>query len=459
MKRMLVAIMAVAASIADAGTYCNPLPLPDIPISRNCRGNSWTNEWFRELADPSLLVEGKTLYVYPSNGMAWKSEDGGASWRKLDIGIEDVGYAPTVVRHCGRYLLLACGSDLYASDSPEGPFRSLGAVERPSADVPRYDDPMLFADDDGRLYLYFGCTEARGIWGLELDAEDPRRIVQGARQLVKYDSTAWPWERLPTQDKKDVGWMEGAWMVKVNGRYCLTFASSGTEHDTYATGAAWGTSPLGTFVKQRRNPFFRTTAGLVRGTSHGSIVPDPWEPGGFIKAYTVAVGKAHNFERLIGMDRIRLDANGDFAVSMASETPQYADGSGRTPWYAMPFSSAGRPEATDGIIGSSSVIGSLPSAVEFVSPYYARVRAFRLIWREHGLGVDGARRGPMRYRLEAWEGTRWTEIADASANDRDLIVDYRETPPSPRTNRLRLTVLGAPPGITPALAEFTAFGE
>lgn len=454
-----VGILASGAMAEGAVTYCNPLPLPDVPISRNCKYDSWTNECFRELADPSLLVEGRTIYVYPSNGMAWKSTDGAATWTKVDIGIEDVGYAPTVVRHRNRYLLLAGENDLYAADSPEGPFRSLGPVEHPNDGSPDYFDPMLFADDDGRLYLYFGCTADRGIWGLELNAANPRRIVQPARQLVKYDSKTWPWERQPTQAKDDIGWMEGGWMVKVNGRYCLTYASSGTQYETYATGAAWGTSPLGPFVKQRKNPFFRTVGGFVRGTSHGSVVPDPWVPGGFLKAYTVAICKAHRFERLIGLDRVRLDANGDFAVSCATDAPQFADGSGAVPWYAVPFSSEGHPEMTDGRITTSSAVGPLPATIEFVSPYHACVRAFRIVWREHGLDKKGMRRGPVRYRLEAFENGKWVVLLDASGNARDLMVDYRETARGPRSNRLRLTVLGLKDGISLDLAEFTAFGE
>ena len=65
----------------------------------------------------------------------------------------------------------------------------------------------------------------------------------------------------------------------------------------------------------------------------------------------------------------------------------------------------------------------------------------------------------MRYRLDGLENGKWVELLDASGNARDLMVDYRETAQSPRTNRLRLTVLGAQNGVSLDLAEFTAFGE
>jgi xylan 1,4-beta-xylosidase len=34
---------------------------------------------------------------------------------------------------------------------------------------------MLFSDDDWRLFYYWGCTPTQGIFGVELDADDPTR--------------------------------------------------------------------------------------------------------------------------------------------------------------------------------------------------------------------------------------------------------------------------------------------
>jgi hypothetical protein len=54
----------------------------------------------------------------------------------------------------------------------------MGKVEMHRAPgVPGLSDPMLFSDDNGRLYLYFGTTASGGIWGVELDADRPTRTV------------------------------------------------------------------------------------------------------------------------------------------------------------------------------------------------------------------------------------------------------------------------------------------
>ena len=452
----LLSVLVAGQAPSVARTFCNPLPIPSVPLGREVVDGSWKGDGYREISDPTLLTEGKTLYLYPSAGMAWKSTDGAATWTKIDIGIEDVGYAPTVVKHRGRYLLMATDSDIYTSDSPEGPFHSLGPVEPSAPEVPKYFDPMLFSED-GRLYLYFGCTETNGIWGLELDGGNPRRIVRPARRLIAFEPDTQPWERLP--NIPSVGWMEGSWMVKVGERYCLTYAASGTENETYATGAAWSDEPLGTFVMQKNNPIFRTVTGLVRGTSHGSIVPDPWVSGGYLKAYTVRVYRIHKFERLIGLDRIHLDANGDFAVSQASDVPQLADGTGAAPWRPMRLVAKSMSESLDNVIATASPLGSLPATVEFSSDKAAVPCAVRIIWCERGLRKCGLGCGPVRYRVEGLHNGTWTTLVDKSANDRDLVVDYCEFQRRIRTDHLRLVVLKAFGDIRIELAEFTVFAE
>ncbi len=90
----------------------------------------------------------------------------------------------------------------------------------------------------------------------------------------------------------------------------------------------------------------------------------------------------------------------------------------------------------------------------------AVVRAVRVIWRDVGLDTKkGANAGPFRYKVEVQTaGKQWTTVIDRSQSTEDLLIDYRECLPTPGT-AARLVILGAPPGITPAVAEFTVFGE
>ena len=188
---------AAAPPAGPPRTYTNPLSIPNYPVGKRVRGiangtptddsNLWRvdrTEQFRELADPSVLWHEGKWYLYPSVDMAWVSADMGATWQHHPLNIRDIGYAPTIVKHRGRFLLMASESSVYESDSPLGPFKELGPITIPNAAaLPSQIDPMLFSDDDGRLYYYWGCTPSRGIFVVELDATAPdardRRAERG----------------------------------------------------------------------------------------------------------------------------------------------------------------------------------------------------------------------------------------------------------------------------------------
>ena len=472
-------------------TWCNPLPLPDYPVGRLVRdipnGSApgrdglWRvekTEQFRELADPSALwFEGK-WYLYPSCDMAWVSDDEGRTWRHQPLNVRDIGYAPTVVRHQGSFLLLASDSDLYRASGPLGPFEKIGAVQLPKvAGMPGPTDPMLFSDSDGRLYFYWGCSPRDGIWAVELDANDPMRPIGAPACVIPFRPDLQPWECLGNWNQnKTTGWLEGAWMTKAGGRYYLTYSAAGTEYRTYAIGCYVAAGPLGPFHAQKRNPILRSTAGLVTGTGHGCIVAGPRDQ--LWAFYSVRAGAVHGFERRIGLDVAAIDSKGELYVPEATSIPQRLpeagariDRPGAAGWLPL---NDGEPtfgsSAASNLGGRFAVDNNLVTwwqpAADDPQPVLtthlglrATVRAVRIIWRDVGLDtVRGILPGPFRYRVEAETGPdRWTTILDRSSSQEDLLIDYRECVPAVAT-RARLIILGAPRGITPAVAEFTVFG-
>ena len=149
------------APVHPATTYCNPLAIPNYPIGKRVRDivpgtpvgatDLWLQdhmEQFRELADVTVLWHEGKWYMYPSVDMAWVSSDGGISWQHHPLNIRDIGYAPTIVRHKGRFLLMASESEVYTSDSPLGPFKPIGKIPLPPG-LPSQIDPMLFSDAGG----------------------------------------------------------------------------------------------------------------------------------------------------------------------------------------------------------------------------------------------------------------------------------------------------------------------
>ena len=209
-------------------SYCNPIAIPNYPIGRFARdltrgdtGPDWMwrlgyKQQFRELADVTALWFDGKFYLYPSVDMAWVSEDLGATWKHHPLNVRDLGYAPTIVKHRDRFLLMASNSSIYVSSSPLGPFEELGkiAIER-NGKVPDFIDPMLFSDTNGRLYYYWGCSPNGGIWGVELEANDPTKVVGSPKELIPFDPAKYPWEAVGQWNQNPhIGWMEGAWMLK-----------------------------------------------------------------------------------------------------------------------------------------------------------------------------------------------------------------------------------------------------
>lgn len=482
---------APAEQPPQPATFCNPLPIPNYPVGKLARQaekgkpdshDHWQlgyQEQFRELADPSALwFEGK-WYLYPSVDMAWVSADRGGTWQHHPLNVRDTGYAPTVVHHRGRFLLLASGSPLHAADSPLGPFQELGRIRiAPVPGMPGFTDPMLFSDEDGRLFYYWGCSASGGIWGAELDAADPCQPLTAPAELIPFQPATQPWEAVGewNQDPSR-GWMEGSWLLKRNGTYYLTYSAAGTQHRTYAMGCCVAKSPLGPYTPQQRNPILRTTDGLVTGTAHGCIVAGPDDE--LWAFYTVRACVVHMFERRIGMDRASIDEHGELMVHGATSLPQWLPGQvpagARAPspgW--LPLNSEVR---TIGSSNAPNLNGRLATdndlrtwwqpaeddprptlTSHFMAP--ASVRAIRVIWRDVGLDTPrGVLPGPFRYLVETETAPgQWSPVVDRRSSREDLLIDYRECPPTTGT-AARLTVFGWPKGILPAVAEFTVFGE
>jgi xylan 1,4-beta-xylosidase len=463
----------------------NPLPLPDYPVGRLVRDlppgkrndppGLWLvdhTEQYRELADPAALwFEGK-WYLYPSCDMAWVSADEGRTWQHHPLNVRDIGYAPAIVHHRGRFLLMASGSEIYAGPTPLGPFEPLGKLPMPSiAGLPVQIDPMLFSDEDGRLFYYWGCTPRSGIWGVELDAANPTQVIGQPKELIPFLPDSYAFERVGSSNQNPLnGWMEGAWMVRQGKKYYLTYSAGGTQYRTYTMGAYVSDSPLGPFVPQKRNPIFRSTEGLITGTAHGCFVRGPQDR--LWVFYTVFACAVHGFERRVGLDLAEIDDTGELYVPRATATPQALPGAVAAPaWLPLnesePNFGSSNAANTAGRFAADNSLTTwwLPAADDpdpTLTAHFsakATIQAVRVIWRDAGLDTtSGKNPGAFRYRVEAEtiRGT-WTTIIDRSGSTEDLLVDYRECPPTSAL-RARLVITGHPPGIQPAVAEFTVFG-
>ena len=161
-------------------------------------------------------------------------------------------------------------------------------------------DPGFFADDDGRLYLYFGSSNDKPIYGQEID---PRTFepIGKSTELLRLHDDVHGWERFG--EANDNTWLrpfiEGSWMTKHAGKYYLQYGGPGTEFSGYGDGVYVGDMPLGPFTYQAHNPFSYKPGGFARGAGHGSTFEDPH--GNWWHTSTIAIGVKNNFERRIGI--------------------------------------------------------------------------------------------------------------------------------------------------------------
>jgi hypothetical protein len=478
-------------------TYCNPLPIPDLPSGRwldtdLTKADPADYADYRSISDPSVVYDEGKWILYPSYAVAYVSEDF-VRWKRVDIGVPHLRYSPAVVKFRGKWYLTGHSvKELYVSDSPLGPFSVCGEITDARGNVSPVGDPCFLADGD-RLYLYWTYCGApaegedvelvTGTAGVEMDPEKPWRMLGEPVLLNRFDPAV-PWQRIGEHNENTrMGWVEGQWMKKIGDRYYLLYSGSGTQYSTYANGIAVSDEgPLSGFRPQKNHdPFTAKRYGLVRGAGHGCLVDGP---GGTLWTfYTCCFGYNHMYERRIGMDPVGIDGDGELYCPAVTETPQFAPGvlsaperGNGTGWLPLTFMQ--RPTATSHAPGRDPLYASDESVITWWQPaaddpaptltfrlgrdtrYF--VRAVRLIWRDIGMETaEGIDPGPFRYVVETAPDAgmqTWETLIDASENTRDLPIDYRETEPV-RAYGLRLRILGAPEGITPGVVSLTAFGD
>jgi hypothetical protein len=466
-------------------TYCNPIPLPNYPrgmatygertpyeFGKDSCSRRTTKPHFRETADPTVIYLNNKWYLYPSCGMAYVSEDF-ITWKHYPIEPHP-GYAPTVVQHRDSFLLTAVNAPISQSESPLGPFKELGYPTNPDGTTFKWGDPMLFSNDDGRLYAYWGCGLS-GILAAELDSKRPFQLLSEPEIVIRYNPNNLYERYGDFNEDANVNYNEGAWMFKHNGRYYLTYATPGTQWKTYCMAAYISDNPMGPFVPQKKNPFLRTTSGLIQGPGHGCIVRGP---NNTIWAfYTCIMGINHIFERRIGVDAIGIDKDGDLFSLGASEAPQIAPGINPCPENG---NNAGLAPVSINkpVMASSEKYGreSMYAVDNYMKTWWEPkeddltptlsvwfeskflISAVRVMWKEEGMDYDnGNLPGAFRYKIEVEVDGKWKTVINKTDNRSDMLIEYL-TFDEIESDKARLIITGWPKGICPGVQVFTVFG-
>ena len=327
--------------------YCNPINVPYAYQFKKDPRDKYQLTVNREAADPSMVEYHGKYYLFASmSGSVWVSEDM-AHWESCPLpeNVPVYDYAPDV-RVIGDWMYFTASGrgeacHFYRTKDPvKGPYEKIEGMMD-------YWDPNLFADDDGRVYFYWGCANATPVWGTELDPETMHPI--GEKKELIFGN---PWENgyerfgennsenpkteeeinrlfeaflkecgddadaIPEENKSIIRatyagmpYIEGAWMTKHHGKYYLQYACPGAELNVYADGVYVGEHPLGPFTLAKNNPFSYKPGGFLPGAGHGSTMEDT--SGCFWHTATMRISKNHVFERRVGIWPAGFDEEGN----------------------------------------------------------------------------------------------------------------------------------------------------
>jgi len=229
-------------------------------------------------ADPHIAYLDGKYYIYPTtDGFAdWGSRSFNVfsspdlkKWTDegtiLTLGAErDVpwavkgAWAPAIATKNGKYYFYFTASEhmgVAVADSPTGPFKDIGKPLVDKGDFSCHTiDPMVFVDDDGSAYFYFGNGKCN--------------VVKLNDDMVSFDRAA---VQNITPNAPGTRYNEGAFVFKRNGIYYLTWSVNDTRDPNYQVLYATSNSPMGPFEVKDAKPFLSRQGNSI-GTGHHSIV-------------------------------------------------------------------------------------------------------------------------------------------------------------------------------------------
>ncbi len=295
-------------------------------------------------ADPTVLYNNGYFYLYPTTNTmncaaigVWKSKDL-YHWNNLGVafkpnsdswGITQL-WAPDVIEHNDKYYMTYTALvnnkkyhniGLAVSDSPEGPFEE---IKTEQGDYFHYDfdvgmiDSTIFVDDDNRVYMYYSREHTQNyneetnkteswICGVEL-SNDLMTVLSEEPYVLSKPELSW--------EVKSNGCVnEAPFMIKVDGKYYLTYSGNGYTDANYSVGLVVSDNPLEGFVKNgvdNRILGPDPLSDFVAATGHHAFVKvgDEW----FILYHSSKYPTSPDANRIINIDRAYV-GDGNITVS------------------------------------------------------------------------------------------------------------------------------------------------
>ncbi len=438
----LLKILALASlALPTLSAFAKENPVVINPIDINYRFSQLKHEApRREAADPEIILYKNKYYLFASKSGGYWSSDNLANFKyiKFPKNFPTENYAPTVCEINDEIVFFVTGHDCFwTSSDPEN-----GVWNRIKVDYPRRDtDPALFKDDDGRVYIYFGCSPKDPIMGVEVDPKNNYKMIGEPVELIRHCFKTNGWEKTGDNNQNDqAGWNEGANMIKYKGKYYLQFAAPGTQWRNYADGVYVGTSPLGKFEYQKHSPFSAKRGGFIGAAGHGGTFKDKF--GNYWHVASMLVGVHHGFERRLGLFPTFFDENNKmYSITEFTDRPfeipqkkvDFSKKNISKGWNILSYKKAAKASseldkhiaqnATDEKIETfwSAQTGNKGERLEIDLGKICKVNAIHVNFADEGFNIyDGDPVPIYQYKIFASkDGKTWNEIVDESKNQKD----------------------------------------
>ncbi|GCB37098.1 family 43 glycosylhydrolase [Bacteroides faecalis] len=253
----------------------------------------------REAADPVIVLFKDRYFLFASHSSGyWYSSDL-KNWNYVaSKNLKTVeAWAPAVLVYKDAIYYLGMGEKrIYKSTDPIQD--QWEEIESKSKD---YGDPAFFQDNDGKVYLYYGCSDNAPIKGFEIDPEDGFKAISPEVELIPHNADRFGWEvpgeKNEMTDKR--GWNEAPCITRHGDYYYLQYSAPGTEFTTYCTGVYISKNPLGPYTCAEGAPFSIKPGGFITGAGHGHPFKDRYGNDWYVG--TMIVSAKDHFERRIGI--------------------------------------------------------------------------------------------------------------------------------------------------------------
>ena len=449
-------------------TFCNPLNISyRFQLTKPSR---------RTAADPVIVLYKDNYYLFATaSGGYWYSKDL-LKWTFVttkDLPFEKDAPSISVINGSLYYLPMASHT-IYKTDDPIS-----GKWEIYNGSFPlAVGDPDMFQDTDGRVYMYFGCTNNAYLAAVELDPKNKLNPIGQPVNWIKGNPLVHGWERPGDYNTStESPWTEAPWMTKYNGKYYYQYSAPGTQYKSYADGYYISDNPLGPFTYASNNPFSAKPEGFINGAGHSATFQDKY--GNYWHISTMTISVKDIFERRLGLFPVTFDKDGkmithtefgdypmvmpDYKIKDVSELfPKWMilsykkDAEASSSLDANPPSLAVNEEIRDYWSAKTGDKGEWLS-VDLGS--VSTVKAVQINFAENNTQLFGRDNIlAQQYLLEySSDKKTWEKLVDKTTNDEDLTHQYHAFKNPVKARYFKVTNYRVPGG-TFAISGFRVFG-